>query len=124
MSTLNPMGWVRLVLYVIGALVGVAAVVANSLGYVDLGTLLGTVAGAAAAVTGGTAVANLPKAPDQDELAGLDIRAALSSIDDIAAAARTYQDAMSYEGKHALAEAADRESDTPMLDYARGLRGE
>ena len=32
-TKLNPAGWVRLVLYVISALVGVGAVVATTLGY-------------------------------------------------------------------------------------------
>lgn len=120
---LNPMGWIRLVLYVLSALVGIAAVVTNALGYVDLGALLGTIAGAGAAITGGTAVANLPKAPDQSRFGGFDVRAAFSAINDIADAARVYQDAMAYEGRHQLDEPAPEPYD-PMTQYARQVRGE
>ena len=103
-NTLNAMGWVRLVVYVISALIGVAAVVANTLGHGDIAVLLGTLAGAGAAITGGTAAANLPKAPDQAPLAGLDLVAALQALPTIAAAAQTYQQQASYEPRHAAPE--------------------
>ncbi len=101
---LNPMAWVRLVLYVISALVGVAAVVATTLGYGDMAALLGTLAGAGAAVTGGTAVYNLPKAPDQDKLSGIDLTAILAALPAITTAAQTYSQSMAYEPRHAAAE--------------------
>lgn len=82
-GNLTPAGWVRLVLYVVSAMVGVAAVVATTLGYVEVAAVLGTVAGAGAAVTGGTAVANLPKAPDQQIAAGLDLAAVLPAVVEI-----------------------------------------
>ncbi|OFT91394.1 hypothetical protein [Corynebacterium sp. HMSC28B08] len=104
---LNPMAWVRLVIYVIAALVGVAAVVASTVGQTDIAALLGTLAGAGAAITGGTAVYNLPKAPDQDKLAGIDLTAVLAAIPTIAGAAQTYQNAMAYEPRHAEPEAVE-----------------
>lgn len=100
-TKLNPAGYTRLFLYVISALVGIAAVVANTLGYGDLSTLLGTLAGAGAAITGGTAVANLPKAPDQAPAGGLDVAAVMPALLEVAAAAKTYQAAMAYAPKHA-----------------------
>lgn len=101
---LNPMAWVRLVIYVLSALVGVAAVVATTLGYGDVAALLGTLAGAGAAVTGGTAVYNLPKAPDQDKLSGIDLTAILAALPTIAAAAQTSQQQSTYEPRHAMHE--------------------
>lgn len=101
---LTPMAWVRLVIYIISALVGLAAVVATTLGYTDIAALLGTLAGAGAAITGGTAAANLPKAPDQAPLAGLDLVAALQALPTIAAAAQTYQQQAGYEPRHAMHE--------------------
>lgn len=79
-QNLNPAGWVRLVLYVISALIGVATVVATTLGYDGVAAILGTLAGAGAAVTGGTAVVNLPKAPDHQPLAGIDLAAVLPAV--------------------------------------------
>ena len=101
---LSPMAWVRLIIYIIAALVGLAAVVATTLGYGDIASLLGTLAGAGAAITGGTAAANLPKAPDQAPLAGLDLVAALQALPTIAAAAQTYQQQATYQPRHAVAE--------------------
>lgn len=94
-SNLNPAGWVRLVIYVISALVGVGAVVATTLGYGEVAGLLGTLAGAGAAVTGGTAVYNLPKAPDQSPTAGFDVTAVLGALPAIADAVSQYQSAPS-----------------------------
>lgn len=90
-STLNPAGWVRLIIYVISALVGVGAVAATTLGHGDIAALLGTLAGAGAAVTGGTAAYNLPKAPDQSPTAGIDLAAVLRAFPTIADAAKQYQ---------------------------------
>ncbi|MGJ4077215.1 hypothetical protein ACN4BX_09185 [Corynebacterium macclintockiae] len=103
---LTPMAWVRLVIYVISALVGLAAVVATTLGYTDIAALLGTLAGAGAAITGGTAAANLPKAPDQDKLGGLDLTAALQALPTIAAAAQTYQQQVGYVPRHSAEDEA------------------
>lgn len=103
MSTnLNPAGWTRLVIYVISALVGVAAVVATTLGYTEVSGLLGTLAAAGAAITGGTAVANLPKAPDQTSATGgLDLQKIIPALHEISQAAQVYKQAMQYEGRHA-----------------------
>ncbi|APT92878.1 hypothetical protein CPHO_08255 [Corynebacterium phocae] len=79
-TKLNPAGWVRLIMYVLSALVGIATVVATTLGYDGVAAILGTVAGAGAAITGGTAVANLPKAPDHQPLGGLDVAAILPAV--------------------------------------------
>lgn len=111
-NKLNAAGWVRLVIYILSALVGLSAVVVNTLGMGELSALLGTVAGAGAAITGGTAVVNLPKAPDQSKTAGLDVQAAIPAILDIAAAARAYQNAVAYEPRHA--------TDTPAVSPAPG----
>lgn len=70
-------GTVRLVIYVLSALVGLGALIAPLVGFPALGALLGTVSGAAAAITGGTATYNLPKAPDQR---GVDLQAILPAI--------------------------------------------
>lgn len=117
---LNPAGWVRLVIYVLSALTGLAAVVVNALGYADLGVLIGTVAGAGAAITGGTAVVNLPKADDQTT-GGFKVNEALPAILDIAAAARTYQAAVEYQPRHA---AGEEQHDDPTAAYAASIRGE
>lgn len=65
-SKLTPAGWVRLVIYVLSGVIGVAAVVCTSLGYTEIAHTLSGFAAAGAAITGGTAVVNLPKAPDQN----------------------------------------------------------
>lgn len=116
---LNPAGWVRLVIYVLSALTGLAAVVVNALGYADLSVLVGTVAGAGAAITGGTAVVNLPKADDQ-HTGGFKVNEALPAILDIAAAARAYQTAVEYQPRHA----AEEPHDDPTAAYAAEIRGE
>lgn len=125
-NNLNTAGYVRLVIYVLAALAGVAAVVVNSLGFSDLGVLIGTVAGAGAAVTGGTATYNLPKAPDQGKTGGFDLDALSPAIMEIAEAARAYRGEVSYEPRHAADEAASEaavERGT-MADYAASVRGE
>ena len=119
-TTLNPAGWVRLVIYVLSALTGLAAVVVNALGYADLGVLIGTVAGAGAAITGGTAVVNLPKADDQ-ATGGFKVNEAIPAILDIAAAARAYQTAMEYQPRHA---AVEEPHDDPTAAYAAEIRGD
>lgn len=89
-TQLNAAGYTRLAIYAISAMVGLAAVVTTTLGMGDLGTLLGAIAGAGAAVTGGTAAFNLPKAPDQHKTAGFDLGAVLSALPSIMAAAQAY----------------------------------
>ena len=66
-NTVNTSGVVRIVLYVIGALCGLAALVLPLLGIDHLTGMLTALAGAAAAITGGTAVYNVPKANDQKQ---------------------------------------------------------
>lgn len=62
---LTGAGWLRMVIYAVASLVGVAALVATSMGKPEWGEFLGTLASAGVALIGGTAIANLPKAPDQ-----------------------------------------------------------
>ena len=76
-NTLTTGGIIRLVIYVVSALIGLAALILPVVGFPALGALLGTVSGAAAAITGGTATYNLPKAPDQR---GVDLAAVLPAI--------------------------------------------
>lgn len=76
-NTLTTGGTIRLVIYVLSALVGLAALILPVVGFPALGALLGTISGAAAAITGGTATYNLPKAPDQS---GVDLAAVLPAI--------------------------------------------
>lgn len=76
-NTLTTGGTIRLVIYVLSALIGLAALILPVVGFPALGALLGTVSGAAAAITGGTATYNLPKAPDQR---GVDLQAVLPAI--------------------------------------------
>lgn len=111
-SQLTPAGWVRLVIYVIAALLGVAGVVTSTLEMDHISALLATLASAGAAITGGTAVANLPKANDQR--AGLDLAALLPAIQDISEAARTYQNAVAYEGRHSQAREVSPAVDLPV----------
>lgn len=77
-NTLTTGGTIRLVIYVLSALIGLAALILPIVGFPSLGALLGTVSGAAAAITGGTATYNLPKAPDQGH--GVDVAAILPAI--------------------------------------------
>ncbi|MGJ4169986.1 hypothetical protein [Corynebacterium macclintockiae] len=110
---LTAMGWVRLVLYVVSGLIGLGAFVAATLGYGDVAHVLGTLASAGAAVTGGTAAANLGKAPDQnskDQSSGGslvvgEIATALAPIvtalPSIAAAANTWNAQANYVPRHA-----------------------
>lgn len=124
-NNLNVAGYIRLVIYILAALTGLAAVIVNALGYTDMGVLIGTVAGAGAAITGGTATFNLPKAPDQGKMAGFDLSAALPAIMEIAAAARVYQSAVEYEGRHSANEAVSEAVESgSMADYAASVRGE
>lgn len=97
---LNTAGWIRLVIYAISALVGVAAVVALTIGSTELAALLTALSSAGAAITGGTAIANLPKAPDQHPTAGFELREAVPALREIADAARTYREAVEYQGEH------------------------
>ena len=76
-NTLTTGGTIRLVIYVLSALIGLAALILPIVGFPALGALLGTISGAAAAITGGTATYNLPKAPDQS---GVDLQAVLPAI--------------------------------------------
>lgn len=124
-NNLNVAGYVRLAIYVLSALTGLAAVIVNSLGFSDLSVLIGTVAGAGAAITGGTATFNLPKAPDQDKTGGFQLNDALPAILEIAAAARAYQSAVEYEGRHSADEGAFEGAERgTMADYAESVRGE
>lgn len=66
-NTVNTYGVVRIVLYVLGALCGLAALILPLLGIDYLTGILTALAGAAAAITGGTAVYNVPKAKDQKQ---------------------------------------------------------
>lgn len=58
---LNTPAVVRVVIYIVGALAGLAAVVLPAFGVADYTGLLTAVAGAAATVTGGTAAYNIEK---------------------------------------------------------------
>ena len=106
-AKLNPAGWTRLIIYVISGLVGLAAVVVNALGMGELSLLLGTVAGAGAAITGGTAAANLPKAPDQSRDGGLELEKLMPAILEIVGAASAYRSAVEYQPKHEATEQAN-----------------
>ena len=106
-NTVNTSGVVRIVLYVIGALCGLAAVILPLLGIDHLTGMLTALAGAAAVITGGTAVYNVPKAKDQrQDLSIAEIGGALLSvIREGQALASPKQEAaepvtVAYEGKH------------------------
>ena len=62
---LTPGGWVRIALYVIAVLAGLAAVLAEPLGFGGLEDLLVSVSGVLLVATGGTAALNIQRAPDQ-----------------------------------------------------------
>ena len=86
-NTLTTGGTIRLVIYVVSALIGLAALILPIVGFPALGALLGTISGAAAAITGGTATYNLPKAPDQR---GADLTAVLPAILALVEAVKDY----------------------------------
>ena len=80
-NTVNTAGVVRIVIYVIGTLCGLAAVILPLLGIDHLTGMLTALAGAAAVITGGTAVYNVPKAKDQkQDLSIAEIGGALLAI--------------------------------------------
>lgn len=62
---ITPGGWVRLGLYVVAVLAGLASVLAEPLGFGGLTDVLAAVAGVLLVATGGTAALNLGKADDQ-----------------------------------------------------------
>ena len=106
-NTVNTAGVVRIVLYVIGALCGLAAVILPLAGIDHLTGLLAALAGAAATITGGTAVYNVPKAKDQKrDLSIAEIGGALLSVirEGQALAVSKPETAepetVTYEGKH------------------------
>lgn len=63
-TELSVFSIVRLVVYVLAALVGLAGVVATALGEGQLAQLMTTISAGLLVITGGTAAFNLPKAPD------------------------------------------------------------
>lgn len=79
---------VRLVIYVIGALAGLAAAVLASLGAVDHVALLTAIAGAAATITGGTAAYNIERGRDHQPSVA-ELIAALRGVVTEAQATRT-----------------------------------
>lgn len=80
-NTVNTGGAVRIVLYVIGALCGLAALILPLFGIDHLTGVLTSLAGAAAVITGGTAVYNVPKVKDQNrELSIAEVGGALLAI--------------------------------------------
>lgn len=62
---LTPGGWARLAIYALAALVGVASFAARLSGNVELSTALDQLMEPLIVIVGGTAAANLGKAPDQ-----------------------------------------------------------
>ena len=104
-NTVNAAGVVRIVLYVIGALCGLAAVILPLVGIDHLTGLLAALAGAAATITGGTAVYNVPKAKDQkQDLSIAEIGGALLAVIREGQALATPKpdtaELDAYEGKH------------------------
>lgn len=70
-TELSVFSIIRLVVYVLAALVGLAGVVATALGDGQLAQLMTTISAGLLVVTGGTAAFNLPKASDvQDSKTG------------------------------------------------------
>lgn len=64
-TPVTPGGWVRLGLYVVAVLAGLAAVLAEPLGFAGLTEVLMSISGVLLVATGGTAALNLGKADDQ-----------------------------------------------------------
>ncbi len=64
-TPVTPGGWVRLGLYVIAVFTGLAAVLAEPLGFAGLTEVLMSISGVLLVATGGTAALNLGKADDQ-----------------------------------------------------------
>lgn len=62
---ITPGGWVRLGLYAVAVLAGLASVLAEPLGFGGLTDVLASIAGVLLVATGGTAALNLGKADDQ-----------------------------------------------------------
>lgn len=62
---ITPGGWVRLGLYAVAVLAGLASVLAEPLGFGGLTDVLASISGLLLVATGGTAALNLGKADDQ-----------------------------------------------------------
>lgn len=88
-TTLTIGGIIRLVVYVISALIGLASVVVSQLGMVELSTLLATVAGMAAAISGGTASFAIKQKPG----APIDIAAIAAALPALIGAVDAYRKA-------------------------------
>ncbi|MGV0426898.1 hypothetical protein [Corynebacterium pyruviciproducens] len=88
-QTLTIGGIIRLVIYIISALIGLASVVVAQLGMVDLSTLLATVAGLTSAISGGTAAFSIKQKPG----APLDLAAIAAVIPALIGAVDAYRKA-------------------------------
>ncbi|MCT1491363.1 hypothetical protein M3G47_01205 [Corynebacterium sanguinis] len=84
-NQIPPQAIVRLVIYTLGALAGLAAAILSTLGYVEYAPLLTAIAGAAAIVTGGTAAYNIERTP----ASRVDIMAILTAFKAVADEAKT-----------------------------------
>lgn len=80
----TPGGWVRLALYVVAVVAGLAAILAEPLGFGGLTELLVSISGLLLVATGGTAALNLGKADDQR----LNIRELIPAVRDVAGEVR------------------------------------
>lgn len=105
-------GIVRLSVYVVSALLGTLAVVAIHLGYESEATLLGTIAGSGAAISGGTAMLNLEKAPDQKR-DGIKIDELLPQILEVVGAVSAYN--REKTGSGGTPPESEKESKNPSL---------
>lgn len=90
-TKIDPRAVVRLVIYAVGALAGLAAVILPALGIGDYTALLTSVAGAAAVITGGTAAYNIEKTPT-NKANLLEVLAALKAVVNEAQAVRVEPD--------------------------------
>lgn len=96
-TKISPQAIVRLVIYTLGALAGLAAAILSTLGYVEYAPLLTAIAGAAAIVTGGTAAYNIQRTPASK----LDVLAILNALREVTDAAKALpKKEEGYVGQH------------------------
>ena len=111
-SQISAGGIVRLAVYVVSVLLGTISVVAIHLGHDAEASLLGTIAGAGAAISGGTAMLNLEKAPDQKR-DGVKLDELLPNILEVIGAVSTYN--RQKTGSGSTPPEAERETKNPSL---------
>lgn len=85
---ITPLAIVRLVVYILAALAGLAATVLTFIGMTDYAPILAAVSGAAATIAGGTAAYNINQTPQK-----LDLREMIVAFNRVADEAKALKNA-------------------------------